>query len=380
MMTRPKQMRQDSWLLHPSILHPMAGCSLKRFWSEYLGNGPYALRSLPSRLVSMGSALLNMPAVWAEHDQHDAAIRAHSLSAPPVFIIGHWRSGTTHLHNLMSVDPRFACMTFLQSAMPLNCLGDTHLTRTLMRKLLPETRGMDNVEIGPDLPQEEEMALGILSGLSAYKGFYFPRNLLRHQRQAVLLEDITDDQRATFRDAYDYLVRKISYAHGGTKQILFKNPASTTRIPLLLDRFPDARFVHIVRNPHEVYASMQKLWQRLVSGFSWQEYDDLDFKEPTLEIYGNVMRRYLRDRHLVPPGHLVEVRYENLDNAPVETIGSIYESLQLPDREASIERVRKYCAKAKTYRKNRHEANTELRQQLAERWAFAFEEWGYGKA
>jgi hypothetical protein len=357
----------------------MAGCSLGRFWREYLGNGPYALHSLPSQLFAMGSALLHMPAVWAERDQYDEAIRAHALTAPPVFIIGHWRSGTTYLHNLLSVDPRFAFMSFLQSAMPLECLGDTRLASALLRSVLPETRGMDNVEIGPDLPQEEEMALGILSGLSAYKGFYFPRNLLHHYRQAVLLEEITDEQRAAFRNAYEYLVRKISYAHDGKKQILFKNPASTTRIPLLLDLFPDARFVHIIRDPHEVYASMQKLWQRLVPGFSWQKYDDLDFTEPTLEIYENVMRRYLHDRELVPAGHLVEVRYENLDLSPVETIASIYQGLDLPHRDEAMERLRSYLGEAQPYQKNKHSENLEFRRRIAERWSFAFDAWGYDR-
>ncbi len=357
----------------------MAGCSFGRFWSDYFARGPYALHSLPSRLVSMASVLLNMPTIWSERDSHDEGIRAHRLSAPPVFIIGHWRSGTTHLHNLMSLDPRFACMSFFQSAMPLACLGNRKLSRALMGSVLPKTRGMDNVEIGPDLPQEEEMALGILSGLSAYYGFYFPRDLLRHHRQSVMLEDITDAQRAAFRDAYEYLVRKVSYAEDGKKQILFKNPASTTRIPLLLDLFPDARFIHIIRNPHEVYGSMQKLWDRLVPGFSWHRYDDLDFHEATLLIYEQVMRRYLRDRESVPAGQLVEVRYESLDQSPVETIAGIYDGLELPDKDASIERVREYCAKTKGYRKNKHPEDNALRKELAERWAFAFEEWGYGK-
>lgn len=370
-------MKRIPWWRRPAILHPMAGCDWKRFCREYRENRPYTLRSLPSRLCAAAVVLYRAPMMNYERRRHDEAIRAHVLSAPPVFIIGHWRSGTTHLHNLLSLDPRFAFMTFFQTAMPLDCFGERKIQRALLRAFLPRTRGIDNVEINIDVPQEEEMALQRFSEMSFYRTIYFPRRLLHYFRQSILSQAVTEAQVEEFKAAYAYLVRKISYAHGGKKQILFKNPASTARMPLLLELFPDARFVHIVRHPHEVFLSMQRLWQRLVPVFSWQNYDGLDFGEYTLTIYEEMMRRYLRDRESVPPGQLTEVRYEDLDRAPAETVASIYRGVGLPDGDAAAARVAEHCAQAAPYRKNRHPEDQDLRRRVAERWRFAFDAWGY---
>ncbi|MFT5469692.1 MAG: hypothetical protein ACI8UO_004814 [Verrucomicrobiales bacterium] len=370
-------LKEDSWLLNPSILHPMGGCTWKRFWQEYRANRPYNWKSLPSRLLSMLSVPFRAPAIMLEKRRHGDAIRKHELGAPPVFIIGHWRSGTTHLHNLLSLDPQFAFLSFLQTAMPHDFLSANWFTRGLMKATMPKTRGMDNMAIAIDLPQEEEIALGILSGISCFKCFYFPQNLRQHLVQSILLEDITAEQLLEFKDAYVHLVKKVSYAAEGTRPVLFKNPASTSRIRLLLELFPDARFVHIVRNPHDVYHSMEKMWRRMESGFSWQNSQDVDFTEAIFEAYEMLMTRYLRDRESVPAGQLVEIHYEDLDRSPVETIDSIYEGLALAGRDDARVRVAEETAKLAGYQKNQHPDDPAIREKVAERWAFAFEAFGY---
>jgi hypothetical protein len=47
-----------------------------------------------------------------------SAVRRHRLSDPPIFIVGHWRSGTTNMHNLLLQDPQFASVTMLHCAIP----------------------------------------------------------------------------------------------------------------------------------------------------------------------------------------------------------------------------------------------------------------------
>ncbi|MBK8093462.1 MAG: sulfotransferase [Verrucomicrobiaceae bacterium] len=204
--------------------------------------------------------LLRQPAAELERLLYDRAIRAHQLSAPPIFIIGHARSGTTHLHNLLALDPRFAFISYLQTSLPRQFMCITRPELALLRAALPATRGMDNVRMTLESAQEEEMALGILGDICSYKCFYFPRRLIHHFSESVLLENVPAEKLQRFKDTYRMLVKKISYAAGGSRQILFKNPTSTCRIPLLLELFPDARFIHIVRDPHEVFHSMQKLW------------------------------------------------------------------------------------------------------------------------
>ncbi|MBL9132285.1 MAG: sulfotransferase [Verrucomicrobiaceae bacterium] len=368
-------MALSSWLTDPILLHPLAGASWGHFWQEYRENKPYSLRSLPSRLCSITSMIMNMPSAWLEERLYGRAVQEHVLSAPPVFIIGHARSGTTHLHNLLSLDPRFAFINLLQTMQPRRFLTMTGLERAIIRAALPKTRGIDNVVLTIDSPQEEEMALGILSGICAYKCFFFPDRTEHHFRESMLMENVPADRLRGFKEAYVHLVKKISYASGPGRQILFKSPANTTRIPLLLELFPDARFIHIVRNPHKVYHSMQRLIDGAAS-FSWHARRPGDF-EDTILGYEHTMRRYLEDREKVPAGHLIEVRYEDLDRAPVDTIASIYDALQFPGREDACARVAEHCAKLAGYQKNCHPDDPALRARVAERWRFAFEAFGY---
>src|SRR5687768_18104609 len=46
---------------------------------------------------------------------------------------------------------------------------------------------------------------------------------------------------------------------------ILKSPPHTCRVPTLLRLFPDARFVHIVRDPYAVYPSTLHLW-RILAG------------------------------------------------------------------------------------------------------------------
>lgn len=360
------------------LIHPMAGAGFRRFWKHYVQNWPYDLRSLHVRLLSLLGTIVRVPGVFLEGRKHNAKIANQQIDEGPVFLVGHWRSGTTHLHNLLSQDPRFGCISFSRSAMPLDCLGKVRPARTLVNLLLPKTRGMDSVAIDADTPQEEEMALGALGDICFYKCFYFPRKLQHHFRRSVLLEDLQPGEREKFASDYEYLVKKMSYLHEG-KTVLFKNPASTARMALLKEVFPNAKFVHIIRDPKDVYPSMRKLWVRLLAAFSWQNPKGIDFHETTLSVYERTMRAHLEDREKIPAEDYHEIRFEDLDANPVDTVSKIYNALGLNGGDASLEPLREYVDSQKDYRKNQHDLDEDLRAELADRWGFAFDAWGYDK-
>ena len=361
----------------PPILHPMAGCGYGRFWKHYVRNFPYNLRSIPSQLFSLFSVSVRAPGVFFEGRKHNAKIAQEPLSEGPVFLIGHWRSGTTHLHNLLSQDPQFACISFSRSAMPLDCLGKVRPARTLMNLTLPKTRGMDKVAINADTPQEEEMALGALGDVCFYKRFYFPRNLDDHFRRAVLLEDLKPGEREKLASDYRFLAQKMAYAHEG-RQVLFKNPASTARMAFLKEVFPNAKFVHIVRDPYSVFASMMKLWPNLLNAFAWQSPKGIDFVETTLSIYERTMRAHLADREAIDDVDFHEVRFEDLESDPLGVVGGIYGALGLAGKDEAERPLRDYVAGQSGYKKNVHQLDAGLKGEIAERWGFAFERWGYG--
>jgi hypothetical protein len=358
------------------FLHPLGGCGYRRFWKHYLQNWPYDLRSLHTRICSLLGVTVRIPSVFFEASRHNAAIAAESLGKGPVFIVGHWRSGTTHLHNLLSRDPQFGFISFSRSAMPLDCLGKVRPARALMNLVMPKDRGMDSVAINADTPQEEEMALGALGEICFYKSFYFPRKLDHHFRRSVLLQGLEAGEREQLADNYRFLVQKMAYAHGG-KTVLFKNPANTARLSFLKEVFPTAKFVHIVRDPYKVYPSMLKLWDRLMRGFSWQNPRGIDFEETTLSIYERTMRAHIEDQGKIPAQDFHEVRYEDLDADPAGELSRIYDALDLPGKSRAMDPIEQYIKAQRGYRKNTYRLPAATKERIASRWKFAFNHWNY---
>jgi len=132
------------------------------------------------------------------------------------------------------------------------------------------------------------------------------------------------------------------------KRIVLKSPPHTGRIGVLLEMFPKAKFVHIVRNPYVVFPSTVNLWKRLNRDQGLQAPTDDGLEE---YVFGNFARMYEafeRDRHLMGPGQFCEVRYEELIADPVQQMRLVYERLELGHFEAVRPAVEEYFAGQKT--------------------------------
>src|SRR5690606_27408366 len=115
------------------------------------------------RCLAAGAlSLVAEPFRWFERLLYDRRLKRTALPESPVFIFGHWRSGTTLLHNAMCQDPQFAFVNTYQSMFPNQFFGSRWLFGTFMRWFIPSTRPADNTPLAPELPQEEEIALGNL--------------------------------------------------------------------------------------------------------------------------------------------------------------------------------------------------------------------------
>ncbi|HQZ29476.1 MAG TPA: sulfotransferase, partial [Verrucomicrobiales bacterium] len=296
-----------------------------------------------------------------------------------IFLIGHWRSGTTHLHNLMSRDPQFGYLKFSETAMPLDMLGPkVRIARKIIDRALPETRGYDNVKLALDEPQEEEMALGNLNPIGYYSIYYLPADMAGHRDRSLFFEGVSEKEKNRFRKNYEFLIRKVHYVKEG-RQLLFKNPPSTTRMEMILQLFPDAKFIHIVRNPWPVFSSTCGKFPRLFNAFAWQPFQNVDIPEYTLETYARLMRRYLedRDRLKLPAHQLIETTYEKITADPLGEIARIYDQLELDGKEAGLSEIGKYVGTLQDYSRNVHRIAPEHAEAIRTRWKFAFEEWSY---
>ncbi|NIA16213.1 MAG: hypothetical protein GWP08_19290, partial [Nitrospiraceae bacterium] len=247
-----------------------------------------------------------------ERVRHGGRVAAAELKDDPVFIIGHWRSGTTHLHNLLSRDPRFGFVTTFQTQAPKSFLSAYHTSRVIMSAMMPGTRPMDNMPLGTDLPQEEEFCLCNACMHSFYVCWYFPRiGEERLFRKYVLFDGVSEAEFEEWRREYVELVKKATINMDG-RQLVLKNPANTARVESILRVFPQARFIHIYRDPYVVYKSTLQLRRTLPRMFTFQNLEFDDLEERVLQEYREMMGRFFERKGRIPKGQLAEIRYEDL--------------------------------------------------------------------
>ena len=308
--------------------------------------------------------------------RHRHELRSVEFDEPPVFIIGHWRSGTTHLHNLMSHDEQFGCVRMAQALSPDCAVSTRGWLPSLFAKVFPQKRPMDNLIWPMDAPQEEEIPLAKMTPYSWYMQFFFPRQALDLLKQGVLFDETPRRIGNEVRCKYLQILKTASLLDNG-RRLLLKNPVNTARIPMLLELFPDAKFVAIHRSPYEVYPSAINLHRKILALTSLQEFDDQLIENNVLAIYERVMATYLRDRHQIPAENLVEVAYADLDAQPFATVRHIYERLGIAGWSEAAPRVQTYVDSQRNYRKNGFAISERSASLVEDRWGFAFEALGY---
>lgn len=319
---------------------------------------------------------LAAPLRLAERLRFGRAVDRTPIETAPLFVLGAPRSGTTHLHNLLSRDPRFAVVTTFQAVVPTFCLAGGDRLKALMAERLPPRRPMDAMEVSLDLPQEEDLAVANSCSLSLNWALSFPRRARSTFERYSLMRGLTERELKRWERAYMRVLRKATLIAGGGR-LLLKSPANTSRTLHLLSLFPEAKFVHIVRDPYVVFASLQHLFRTVAPRQQLQPVTDEELVELAEVIYREMMRQYLRDRGSVPDGQLAEVRFEDLEQDPLGTLARIYDELRLPGWSAARPRVQDYVDSLSAYRKNRYELDADLVSRVQREFGFVLEEWPY---
>jgi omega-hydroxy-beta-dihydromenaquinone-9 sulfotransferase len=327
-------------------------------------------------LLILITSLCTLPLRLWEKMVWDRRIINTPIQHPPIFIIGHWRSGTTHLHNLISQDPAFGHLSMYQSIVPdCSLVGRTWL-KSLLSKIVPIKRPMDNMTWPIDAPQEEEFPLAKTMPYAFYTQFLFPRKTLKLFKKFVLLQDAPEAFIQEFKRKYFRLLQ-IATLHADGKQLVLKNPVNTARIPLLLELFPGAKFIHIHRCPYDVFSSARNLRYSLLSLTTLQSLDPDNVDPIILELYEDMMQQFFRDRPSIPSGQLVEVGFEDLEHDPLKVLQLIYKELDLPSFNDTLPAFAAYITSQGSYRKNQFHLSAQDQELVNHRWAFSFQKLGY---
>lgn len=251
------------------------------------------------------------------------------LSSPPIFIMGHWRSGTTLLHELMSLDPAAAYPSNFEAFVPKHFLFSSPFFFPVVSLLLPKKRPMDSMSISAGSPQEDDFALISDGAATPYRRIAFPNNPEKHHQQ-LRFDRADREQQASVKATMVHFLKSLSIRYPG-KRLVLKSPPHTGRIGQLAKWFPGARFVHISRHPHKLVSSTMRLWKSLdqTQAFQLPRYDDHWLKEYVFECQRLMYDSYFQHRVELSASQLVEVKFEELVQSPQATMRRIYGQLNL---------------------------------------------------
>ncbi len=374
-----KETRPGSGLYHA---HYLLDCRLDN-WFRLLNENGWHIekRKIPQFLYMLGTSLLLTLPTLLEALIFALPIRRHKIEKAPVFIIGHWRSGTTYLQNIMSRDPQFGWCDPVSTTTFNNSYLLGWLTSRVQKKVLVDARPMDNMKYGLDLPMEDVFALNLISTHSIIHMIAFPRNYEKYLHEAFVEDQPARAQRQWARSTM-YVLKKISLRKHG-RRLLLKSPDHTCHPAALQKLFPDAKFVNIHRDPYVTIMSTINMFKKQMELIRLAELPDADMDD-LLEtvITGLFERMYkklfaMQDSGAFGPGCMAEIAYTDLEKDPEGCLRRIYDQLQLDGYDAALPEFRKYIDAQKGYVKNKFTIGPRLRSKINSHLGFYFERYGY---
>lgn len=311
-----------------------------------------------------------------EERRYRKRLEQQPVNAEPVFILGHWRSGTTFVHNVLALDKHFGYTTTYQTVFPHLMLWGQPFFKKTMSWLMPDKRPTDNMELNVDLPQEEEFALSNMMDCSYYNFWFFPRNMMEYCDKYLILKTATPEEKEKFRSTFLKLI-KISLWNTRGQQFLSKNPPHTGRIKEILEIFPNAKFIYLMRNPYTVFESTRSFFTNTIRPLKLQDISDEELESNILEIYARLYKKYEEDKKLIPAGNLIEIKFEDFEKDALGITEKIYQTLSIPGFEEAKEDISRYLNKKKGYKKNHYDYEPRTRELVEKHWDFALKQWGY---
>ena len=355
------------------MAHPLSGARASILRQVLREAGPVS----PGKLLPIWGSIFGRGPVTMLEDQIAKGLRPAEELEPPIFILGHWRSGTTHLYNVMSLGG-FSYVPPIATGLPAEMLTLGNWLKPFLEKQLPDSRYIDNIPVTPTSPQEDEIAIANLSPLSFYHGIYFPQKFDFFVDRGLFLEGTTEADVAAWEEAFVLFMRKLD-RHFGGKRLLIKNPVYTARPAQLLKLFPNAKIIHIHRDPFDVFPSMQNFYRKLFPPLALQPYDHVDIDGQILRIYDRMMRQFTEQTKALRSPQYVEIGYHQLNEDPLGALKTIYETLELPGHEAAEPVFSAYLESIKGYEKNKFRKADATTDRIAEAWAPWLDRWGYEK-
>lgn len=244
----------------------------------------------------------------------------------PIFLVGSGRSGTTILYHVLCGHPKLAWLSNFNERfprIPQVAAWSSLYTRTQLRAL----RGK-----GLPVPSEAYAVWDLIRPVADSPG-----------------DPPLDETHVTAveRERMHNVLAANLYYHGKTR-FVNKNTRNTRRMRYLHAIFPDAIFIHVLRDPRAAIASLLKVewwpalkvWcQNQITAQQWARQG----KDPALlatDLWMNEVRCVLEAKAKLPAPQYFEVRYEEFIQNPKTVLHELLANCDLrrtPDFEHFVE-------------------------------------------
>ena len=202
---------------------------------------------------------------------------------------------------------------------------------------MPKSRPSDGMKLDVDLPQEDEFALSNYTTLSHYLFFFFPNEYKKFYSENIRFDN---NRSLNWINDYHTIIQRI-YGYTNKSKIIIKNPSNTARIKYLVKKYPNAKFIHIYRNPIFVYLSTYKFFYELFPSVNLQEIGENKLKELVIYNYREMYKDYFIQKKLIRKENLIEIPFEDFRWSPLRYVKRIYQDIDKWSLAYILEKIRK---------------------------------------
>src|ERR1035441_7780759 len=278
----------------------------------------------------------------------------------PLFILSNFRSGSTFVQRTLVRDEatftgmRTGDIYLMPSIMQRRIFSllarvDAlfgHICEKALRRLDAHSLGRLRIHPFSLFDAEEDEHLLFYAWSTFFVGFVFPY-LDEMPPYQYFDTETPPAERKRIMAFYQSCLKRHLFATGG-RHYIAKNPLFSAKIESLLETFPNARILYLVRNPLEMLPSTISLF-----GYAWQYFADPPEPYPRRdEILA--WARYWYDHPLEvidrdTTGRCMIVKYDDLVRQPGEIMRQIYDQFGYEQSPALDELLEQAAASAKTY-------------------------------
>ncbi len=285
----------------------------------------------------------------------------------PVFITANPRSGTTYLHRLMSLDEEryiytllyqtvFASVTILKMVKVVGWV-DRRIGRPF-RKFFDflDTLIFDGWKdihpTGINHPEEDE-GMYVFPMITPAICLLCPY-MEEFKYLTIPDKNLSAKHRKRLQKFFESSMKRFAYAQGKDKVILSKNVLSSGRIKTVLEIFPDARIIYLIRNPKKAVPSFISMFALPWKSTSPDIPEDSVHHQALGQVAMDFYNYFHQIKDEINPENLYTIRYEDFIKSPKNTVLDIYKRFDMPVSDDFLQRIEAETNKQRKYRSKHH--------------------------